>query len=88
MLFNSKLVLQFAEALAERIRREGLSADPLRSARRAWWLALGREPENEELQDAVAFLSQQIRLDPQAPGTALADLCHVLINTNEFLYVD
>ena len=88
MLFNSELVLGFARALAERARRESQSTNPASTARRAWWLALGREPATGELQDAVTFLAEQGRLDPRSSTTALVDLCHVLINTNEFLYVD
>ncbi len=88
MLFNSELVLQFAAGVADRIRTESGSADPATTARRAWQLVLGRWPEAGELADAIAFLADQGRLETGSPDRALVDLCHVLLNTNEFLYID
>jgi hypothetical protein len=53
--------------------------------RHAYRLAFGRDPTNDELTRAVEFLSSTDGEEP--PGT-LVDLCHVLLNANEFLYVD
>ena len=54
---------------------------------------LGRAPDNRELAEAITFLDEQAARsasdnDVDRANDALLDLCHVLINTNEFLYVD
>ena len=70
----------YAKALAARAVSED-AADP---AGRAFTLALGRAPTTEEAAKLAAFLDRH----PCKPGDALADLCHALLNLNEFLYVD
>ena len=45
---------------------------------------LGREPNDGELSAAVKFL----QLKNEGKETSLADLAHVLLNSNEFVYVD
>jgi hypothetical protein len=47
-------------------------------------LAFGRPPSEAETQDAVQFLQS----NSARSEDALVDLCHVLLNSNEFLYVD
>ena len=46
----------------------------------AYERTMGRLPNAEELRMALDFLSD--------PSTEFADFCHVLLNANEFLYVD
>jgi hypothetical protein len=65
---------------------------------KAWQLAYLRLPSRDELQSACEFVARQqsyLRTHPSyvAPGRspesqALANLCHALLSTNEFLYVD
>jgi hypothetical protein len=65
---------------------------------RAWQLAYSRLPSRDELTTACHFLTNQrryLRVHPQhcAPGRSpetqsLANLCHALLSSNEFLYVD
>jgi hypothetical protein len=65
---------------------------------RAWQLAYSRVPTRDELVSASEFLTNQrqyLRAHPQhcssgrSPETqALANLCHALLSSNEFLYVD
>ncbi len=88
MLLNSELVLHFAGGVADRIRSGSGSSDPTTAVRRAWQLVLGRLPAAGELNDAVTFLTDQGRLEAGSADRALLDLCHVLLNTNEFLYID
>jgi hypothetical protein len=45
---------------------------------------LGREPDDGELSAAVKFLKKK----SDGKETSLADLAHVLLNSNEFVYVD
>jgi hypothetical protein len=56
-----------------------------------WRLALARDPQPDELRAAVTYLEKQAKVfagqtDPARK--ALVSLCHVLLNTNEFIYVD
>lgn len=70
----------------------------LASLVRAWQWAYLRPPDRDELQSACAFFDRQrafLALNPQQAVSggspeqqALANLCHVLLSSNEFLYVD
>jgi hypothetical protein len=74
------------------------TAVELASIVQAWQLAYSRLPTREELQSAANFLTAQrrhLRFHPQNIATSrtpetqsLANLCHALLNSNEFLYVD
>jgi hypothetical protein len=81
-LLNNAFVRSQAEGLARRVLAEA----PARPVEQAFRLALGRFPDRDELAAATAFLSKQ------RPGAgelaALTNLCHTLLGTNEFLYVD
>jgi len=86
-LLNNPFVHEQSTALAKRIASE----EPKEQVAQAWRLALARDPRPAELTAALAHLEKQkkafaARPDPAAD--ALASLCHVLLNTNEFLYVD
>jgi hypothetical protein len=94
LLMNSRFVVAQAEAFAERVQRE-VGEDPRRQVTRAWRLALTREPTEEEVREALAFLAGQAETfggGPQAAGKALprlralASFCHALISSNAFLY--
>jgi hypothetical protein len=50
----------------------------------AYGLAFGRPPTAEEARSAVEFLQKH----PAKDTDALTDLCHVMLNSSEFLYVD
>ena len=65
---------------------------------RTFELALCREPTQEELETAVSFASQQIKLHSKQPNSlppgvtaqrqAVTDVCHALFASNEFLYIE
>jgi len=75
-LFNNPMVTQQAEYMAERVAVE---ADTLEAqVERAWELALARKPQPEELSTISAYAQQH----------GLAAACRVILNTNEFLFVD
>ena len=87
-LLNNPFVHDQSTALAKRI---GTTIEPKERVIRAWRFALGRTPREAELSAALGHLEKQSahyakRPDPQFD--ALASLCHVLLNTNEFMYVD
>jgi hypothetical protein len=95
-LLNDRFVRARAMDFARRVEaEEGDSSDA--QVRRAWRLALGREPSAEELGTATDFLAarmhQRLTRGPaQSPletrQLALADLCQSLFALNEFIYVD
>ena len=75
-LLNDPFVVQQAGYFAERIGRE--AADNASQVRRCYRLAFGREPNSAELETGRVFVTQQ----------GLFALCHMLLNANEFIYVD
>jgi hypothetical protein len=92
LLLNNPFTEEQAEAMAERLQRE---APASRGGRleRAYRLALGRPPSARERRLGVRFLRAQEAQHHRdgkagAERAALADLCHVLFNLNEFVYVE
>ncbi len=79
LMLNGDWLRARGTAFADRVRLDGLER-PDRAVARAWRLALGRPPEPFELEAALEFLGD----DPNR----LDDLCHALLNANEFLYID
>jgi hypothetical protein len=73
-LMNDTAAVDVGKALAARAK----TADD------AFALALGRKPSTEEQAAMTAFLKNHAG----TPAEAHADLCHSLLNLNEFLYVD
>ncbi|HEY4312149.1 MAG TPA: PSD1 and planctomycete cytochrome C domain-containing protein [Pirellulales bacterium] len=96
LLLNNAQVREAARALAASIAEPaGTNQDaPWNDAvRRAYLVALSRQPTAEEAADAAQFLEDQSKLyaaDGQAEKrlAALADFCQVLFGLNEFVYVD
>lgn len=94
-LLNNGFVHEMSTALAERVLRE-TEDDPIQRVNRAWELALGRSPSSSERDAAMKHLETQATLFTDTAATeitppqtlALTSLCHVLLNTNEFVYVD
>jgi hypothetical protein len=87
-LLNNPFVHEQSEAMAKRI---GTKPAPKERAVAAWRLAFGRDPRASELDAALGHLAkQQERFQgrPDPAFDALASLCHVLLNANEFLHVD
>ena len=88
-LLNNDFVIQQARLFAGRVMQ---LAGPEQSAqvRAAYRIALGREPGEKELRGNVAFLNRQLAAHRGAasPGLeAAVDLCNVLLNVNEFIYI-
>jgi hypothetical protein len=82
-LLNDPIVLGHAKAFAERVTND-VGTDPDKVIARASVLALGRPPTAEELAAMKAFLANHKGPFPDAA----TDLCHALLNLNEFLYID
>jgi hypothetical protein len=78
-LINSRFMLTQAGKFAERLRKE-YPGDPAAAIQTAWETALGRGPSQAEKEQALAFLSGDEK--------SMANLCLVLLNMNEFLYIE
>jgi hypothetical protein len=75
-LLNSPFMVEQAKFFASRLETEaGQSGE--NQVRWAWRLLFSREPEPEEMKDAIEFIEQ----------FGLEALCRALLNANEFLYL-
>ena len=90
-LLNSDAAIAYATAFADRALREASEA-PIKFLVVA---ALSREATGDELSDYEKFLAeQQARyiargdVSEAARRKSLADLCHMLLASNEFVYLD
>jgi hypothetical protein len=75
-LLNASDVVEAAESLAERLKRQGRSNEEC--IERAYRVVLGRRPSPTETQLAQDFLVH----------SPLSELCRALFNLNEFVYLD
>jgi hypothetical protein len=82
-LLNDAIVLGFAKDFAGRVTKEaGNNFEKV--VDRAFAIAFGRSPTSEEQQAMTSFLKNH----KGSFKEATTDLCHVLLNLNEFLYID
>ena len=97
LLINGDWALSRAKALAARVQHvEPTSADVRERVGHVYRLAFGREPGGDEIEEALLFSidsrllpSQRQQTNKVAPDhAALVDFCHVILNSNEFMYVD
>jgi Protein of unknown function (DUF1553) len=96
-LINGEWSQTRAKTLATRLERlKPSSIDDVDRIVLAYRVAFARQPEPDEVAEAMAFLDRQVNMLPNtgnqantaAGHDAFVDLCHVLFNSNEFLYVD
>jgi len=91
-LMNSPFTNEQADLMAARIlTTAGDAADE--QAETVYWCTLSRPPRASERATAIKFLQQQRDWHASAGHenphrAALADLCHVMFNLNEFVYVN
>jgi hypothetical protein len=94
LLLNGVLALGHARAWAQGLRaRHG--DDPKAIVQAGYRAAWGRPADDDEVKLGLRFLQRQAldlreqgSGDEEARSAALADFCHALLNTNEFVYVD
>ena len=89
-LLNNEFVHGQSQAFAARVISES-SKDLAEQIALAWRLALGRRATDDEIEISLAHVSEQNAFYPNrsdANRLAMASLCHVLLNSNEFIYVD
>ncbi|WP_254508526.1 DUF1549 domain-containing protein [Anatilimnocola floriformis] len=92
MFINNPQVRASAHALAKQLIAQEDNT-PAAQVRRAYLQSIGRTPDEGELTEATAFLTEQAKSyttdnKPNAAELALADLCQVLFGLNEFVYVE
>lgn len=83
MLMNDTIILDLAKAFAENVRAE-VGDDRARQIEQIYRRAFSRAPSRVELDRVGKFLEQHSGTSQEA----LVDLCHAILNVNEFLYVD
>lgn len=100
-LLNGEFALLQARYLADRVIGEA-PADPAARVKRLYRITLSREPSEKELAVGLEFLSSERQLQAAkasgpdsgagprrgADQAALTNLSHVMLNTNEFLYIN
>ena len=85
-LLNNGLVFDWSKTFADRVLNDG-GMSPEAQIDRAYKLAYARPATADERRTAIAFLEKQSPIAGDRKA-AFADLCHMLFNSNEFLYVN
>jgi hypothetical protein len=75
-LWNSRFILEQADALADRIKQD-VGSDPARQIERGYQLAFGRSATAAEVTEA----------SPVVTDHGLNVFCRALFNSNEFVYL-
>ena len=83
LMINGDWPLKRAEAFAKRVRSESNSSDTAVWINTAYRIAYSRPPKADERALGIQFLGSE-----GDDEKALTDFCHVLLNSNEFLYAD
>jgi hypothetical protein len=86
-MLNSEFFNKQAEIFAQRLVKEA-GDRPADQVRLALQLALSREPRAAEIERGVALLRDWQEHDGLAPEKALEYLCLMVLNLNEFVYLD
>ncbi|HET6422055.1 MAG TPA: DUF1553 domain-containing protein, partial [Planctomycetaceae bacterium] len=91
-LMNDTGVRGLANHCSRRIIAE-VGRDPVQQIERLYWTALSRPPTADELRDCNAVWNQlhaewNARGDADPAQRSLATLCHTIMNSAAFLYVD
>ncbi len=85
-LLNNELVLDWSRSLAKKVANDaGLTPDE--TVNRAFRLTFSRMPSDRERKIALDFLTRQERI-AGTRDAAVTDLCHMLLNSNEFVYIN
>jgi len=84
-LLNSEFIHKAARDMTERLVRS-VGTDPVKFVTEALTLATGRTPDREHVRTGVAFLESFP--DPVDARQALQQYCLIVLNLNEFAFVD
>ena len=86
-MLNGAFSMNQARHLAARVVAETPDGDRRERVDHAFRLVLCRRATEEEQGVAEELLTRQAQVPGLDPGRPLEHLCHMLLNTNEFLYV-
>ena len=93
-MLNDQFIVEQSQEFAKRVIQETQDEHPESWITQMYQLALCRSPTTEEQHLCMGLWQRQKQRfieedasDKQASQRALAELCHMLLNTNEFLYV-
>ncbi|RMF42513.1 MAG: DUF1553 domain-containing protein [Planctomycetota bacterium] len=75
-LLNNKFMTRMAEHFADRLERDSVSVEQL--VARGFWLVAGHEPTDQQKQLLLKYVDRH--------GTK--NLCRLLLNLNEFVFID
>lgn len=100
LLMNGKYALERAEKLQQRLSKQidaHVSSHQLEEfITQAFLITTGTHPSKEQREQAVSYIMSELpdTAIPETmklsdiPATALTDFCHILFNSNQFIYVD
>jgi len=83
-LLNDSAIRDMAKAFASRVRQIA-SENPTHQIQQVYSIAMSRPPSAEEMEICLASLGA---LSRQSAPDALATLCHTMMNSAAFLYID
>jgi mono/diheme cytochrome c family protein len=101
-LLNNGMVENLAELFSRRVVKE-VGEAPEKQIDRAYWIGLSRAPTQDEMAESLQALrrfkslqkaaksaeaADQAKSAAEADQKALASLCHALVNSAAFLYID
>ena len=88
-LFNNESYFVQSRDLAARIEREA-GSDPAAQVKLLYRIAYSREASAQEVQQSLVFLKNRGASGRQGPLalSPLAELAHVVLNSNEFVYIN
>jgi cytochrome c553 len=86
-MLNGDFLNQQAGVFAERLRCEA-GPDVRRQVRRALYLATGRRPEGAEIARGLQLIEVLQKARGASAEAALAGFCLLVLNLNEFIYLD
>jgi hypothetical protein len=86
-MLNSRFMSEQADALAKRLEEEH-PEDVKAQVAMAIRLTTGRTADSKEIDGDVAFIAAQAKEENLAPAAALRHYCLMILNTNEFVYLD
>ena len=86
-MLNGTFMNRQAKLFADRLRREAGPEAP-RQVEHALRLVTGRQPTDKEIRRGVSLIAALLERDGATPELALESFCLVVLNLNEFLYLD
>lgn len=87
LLFNGSFALARAEKVADRLLASSQESEA--SVREAFRMIWGRYPSDSELHSAIRFIGLGQGEDANVlDRSKLIDFCHILFNSNQFLYLE